>query len=628
MATTEIHAITTTPYRALDYAISDKIVPFVSDDELNKDVAHVIFENNGEKFVRYHTLNSYLNCDHIDPYSTYKDTQEKWQGKRYKNGGTKAKDGQEPLMWHMHQSFEGMEVSPEVANEIGRKLAEEIFKGFSVTVSTHCNTKNIHNHFIVSAWDNEGRKWNNCNTNYQKIRRISDRLCDEYKLSVLDNTRDVKLIRYKDKDGKIRYYEPTVRKNEIIRKRDAGKVFTDDVNSYRNTPQYEELVKKKTDNRTEIKADIDTLLPTCRSYEELLERLRELGYIIRDKKKDGDWLKHISFQAPLHEKATREDKVADNDFYTRENLIRYIEAQKNEHEIQLKKVNHGDDIEQKVVPYFTQYEYGETELSEIDDNYRTVRDDNGVQRTIERTSTEKKVLADIRIKDNEVRGFIDTTELHKIIAEQGERKRKNKPYFSKTKEQRLVAQIQSSFRCLRYTEQHHIYSYKQIIDLYSANKTKYEATIDTFTKAERAIEHLKDVILTPQKLSALLDKIESRRNDVSYILEEYNADKNAVAQYKAVMAKYKIETPQGRQELEKKVLEFETKQNVNRGYMSRVIVQMSELENCIRTFDRIDSEHGNKNETAMRQFEQIVRTQEQSINTEQEREQRKGRDDR
>ena len=134
--------------------------------------------------------------------------------------------------------------------------------------------------------------------------------------------------------------------------------------------------------------------------------------------------------------------------------------------------------------------------------------------------------------------------------------------------------------------------------------------------------------MTPQKLSALLDKIESRRNDVSYILEEYNADKNAVAQYKAVMAKYKIETPQGRQELEKKVLEFETKQNVNRGYMSRVIVQMSELENCIRTFDRIDSEHGNKNETAMRQFEQIVRTQEQSINTEQEREQRKGRDDR
>lgn len=627
MATTEIHAITQTPERALGYIISDKIVEYVSDDKIHKEIPYRIFEDNSKKYIQYSTLTTYQNCNVLEPLKTYKETQEKFQGKRYKSA-PKTKSGDEVVMWHLHQSFNGFEVDAETANEIGRKLAAEIFKGFTVTISTHGNTDNIHNHFIICAWDNEGKKWNDCHRTKREIRSVSDKLCDEYGLHVLEKTRDMKLIKYEDKDGVIRYYEPTDRKNELIRKREAGEVFTDDVNSYRNTPHYEKFVTIKTDNRTEIKADIDTLLPTCRSYEELLERLRELGYEIRDKKKNGDWLKHISFQAPLHEKATREDKIADNDFYVRENLTKYIEAQNIEHETQQQEVNHGDNLSHKVVPYFSEYEYGKTELSEIDDNYKTVRDDNGEQRTVKRTSSEKKVLADIRIKDSEVRGLIDTSQLHKIIAEQGEHRRSNKPYLSKTKEQRIVAQIQSSFRCLQYTEQHHIYSYKQIIDLYSANKTKYEATIDNFTKAEKAIGHLKEVIMTPQKLSALLDKIESRRNDVSYILEDYNADKKAVAQYKAVMAKYKIETPQGRKDLENKVVEFEAKQNVNRGYMSRVIVQMSELENCIRTFDRIDSEHGNKNDKAMREFEQIVRVQEKHTTTEQEREQRKGRDDR
>lgn len=631
MATTEIHAITVTPNRALGYVISDKVVPYISDDEINENVSYRLFESNGEKFIQYFTLTSYQNCNTVDPYSTYSDLQEKWQGVRYKNDGKKAKNGQEPLMWHLHQSFDGMEVSPEIANEIGRKLAAEVFKGFTVTISTHGNTDNIHNHFIVSAWNSEGAKWNNCNSNYQHIRRISDKLCEEYGLSVLDKTKDVKLIRYKNKDGKTRYYEPTDRKNELIRKREAGEITTDDVRSYRNTPQYDETQKRKTDNRTEIKADIDAVLPTCRSYEELIKRLRELGYSVRDKKKNGEWLSHISFQAPSNEKATREDKIGDGVFYVRENLEKYIKSQAKELVVeQEQEINHGDNIPKKSVSFIPEYIYGETELTDIDNDYKTVLEESGKYCTIKRTETEKKVIADIRVKDNEVRGLIDTTQLHKIIAEQGECRRLKKPYLSKTKEQRLVAQIQSSFRCLQYTELHSIYSYRQIIDLYTANKAKYDATIDNFTKAETAISHLKEVLLTPQKLSALLDKIESRRNDVAYVLEEYNEDKKMVAQYRGIMAKYKIETQQGQGTLKKKVVEFEAKQNTNRGYMTSVITQMSELENCIRTYDRIDGENGSRDEQAMKEFELVVRLKNQQGDTEQERENKKtkGRDDR
>lgn len=206
---------------------------------------------------------------------------------------------------------------------------------------------------MICAWDNEGRKWNDCHKTKRLIRNVSDRLCDEYGLSVLEHTRDMMLVTYKDKDGVTRYYEPTDRKNELIRKREAGEITKDDVRSYRNTSPYGEKQKKKMDNRTEIKADIDAVLPSCRNYDELLERLRELGYVIRDKKKNGEWLAHISFQSPTQDKATREDKIGDGQFYVRENLEKYIaeQARNIEQEQPVVENNHHEDKTQKVIPF-------------------------------------------------------------------------------------------------------------------------------------------------------------------------------------------------------------------------------------------------------------------------------------
>lgn len=42
MATTEIHAITTTPNKALNYALADKIVEINSEDEINEEIPHTI----------------------------------------------------------------------------------------------------------------------------------------------------------------------------------------------------------------------------------------------------------------------------------------------------------------------------------------------------------------------------------------------------------------------------------------------------------------------------------------------------------------------------------------------------------------------------------------------------------
>lgn len=607
MATTEIHAISSTPHLALNYCLSDKIEEIKSKDDINKNIPHRIFEENERLYVRYRTLTSFCNCNQSNPYSSFEDKQRKWQNTKYMNNGIKAKNGKEPLMYHLIQSFNGFEVPYEVANEIGRKLAEEVFKGFTVTVSTHGNTENLHNHFNISAWDENGKKWNKCNTTYRQIRKVSDRLCDEYGLSVLEHTREMNLTRFKDENGKLHYYEPTDRKNELIRKRKAGEISTDDVRSFRNTSSYKISENKKADNRSVIKTDIDVILPSCRSYEELISRLRELGYIVKDKKKNGDWLAHVSFQAPTQSKATREDKLGDGVFYLRENLEKHIAQQAKEIQHDGDR-NHGDNEKPKGIPFIAKYEYGKTDLSQIDDYYKTIFHDGGYT-TVERTDAEKKVISDIRIKDREVRGLIDVSHLHKIIAEQNARKREGKAPLSETREQKLVAQIQSSFRCLQYSEQHNIYSYKQIIDLYSASKGKYDAVIDNFAKAENAIAQFKTVLGIPNKLSDLLRKIDSKKDELEYVMEEYSADKRTVENYRALMSKFKIDTPQGRAVLEQKVTEFEEKQNVNRGYMADIIARMSELENCIRTFDRIDTERGNKNEVAMRIFDSISKPQ-------------------
>lgn len=68
-----------------------------------------------------------------------------------------------------------------------RPQLQEILKDYEVVGATHQNTNHIHNHFIINSVSfKSGKKYNNSLTNISKIRHISDSLCSEYGLSVLD----------------------------------------------------------------------------------------------------------------------------------------------------------------------------------------------------------------------------------------------------------------------------------------------------------------------------------------------------------------------------------------------------------------------------------------------------------
>ena len=89
--------------------------------------------------------------------------------------------------FHGYQSFVTGEVTPEQAHKIGVELAEQLWgKKFQVIVSTHLNTDNIHNHFVLNSVSIiDGKRFCNTKKDYALMRITSDNLCEEYGLSVL-----------------------------------------------------------------------------------------------------------------------------------------------------------------------------------------------------------------------------------------------------------------------------------------------------------------------------------------------------------------------------------------------------------------------------------------------------------
>ena len=91
------------------------------------------------------------------------------------------------VAYHAYQSFKTGEVSPELAHKIGVELAEKMWSEHQVIVATHFNTGTYHNHFVVNTVNMFTGKKFNCNKGaYYHFRELSDELCREYGLTVIE----------------------------------------------------------------------------------------------------------------------------------------------------------------------------------------------------------------------------------------------------------------------------------------------------------------------------------------------------------------------------------------------------------------------------------------------------------
>lgn len=146
----------------------------------------------------------------------------------------------EHLARHIIQAFAPGETTPEQAHEIGKRFADELLGGkFEYILTTHIDKGHIHNHIIcndVSFVDYKhihiNEKW------YNRSRRINDRLCKEYGLSVVEPNAE--------------------RKNKNTK--------------YENRP---------TSWRAKLKAEIDKIIPQAKDFEDFLRLMELQGYEIK-----------------------------------------------------------------------------------------------------------------------------------------------------------------------------------------------------------------------------------------------------------------------------------------------------------------------------------------------------------
>lgn len=93
------------------------------------------------------------------------------------------------VAYHGYQSFAPGEATPEMAHEIGMKLAARLWGDrYQVIVATHLDKENhLHNHFVLNTVSFvDGIKYHRTRKDYYKMQTVSDELCREYGLSVIE----------------------------------------------------------------------------------------------------------------------------------------------------------------------------------------------------------------------------------------------------------------------------------------------------------------------------------------------------------------------------------------------------------------------------------------------------------
>lgn len=121
-----------------------------------------------------------INCRVENAYKKMSETKREYD----KTGGI--------LGFHIIQSFSPGEGTPQMIHELGMEFARRAFgERFEAVVATHLNTDCLHNHIVLNSVSfMDGKKYYDTKESYAKLREISDDLCREYGLSVIENPKE------------------------------------------------------------------------------------------------------------------------------------------------------------------------------------------------------------------------------------------------------------------------------------------------------------------------------------------------------------------------------------------------------------------------------------------------------
>lgn len=195
------------------------------------------------------------------------------------NGDYTKVGGSENLAYHMIQSFSPYDkITPEEAHRIGKQFADEVLQGrYEYVISTHVDKGHIHNHIIFNAVSFYDYRHYDSFNKAKQLRQISDRLCEENGLYVIQN--------------------PDLSKKGLTHHQWQG--------------------KKEVSYRAQIRRIIDNVIAGATSYEDFLSAMAAAGVEVKDGKR-------ISFRiaGSGQERFCRGDRIGDA--YSKEKILERI----------------------------------------------------------------------------------------------------------------------------------------------------------------------------------------------------------------------------------------------------------------------------------------------------------------
>ena len=251
MAYTKIIKVKSNLNLCLDYTSNPMKTERRSAEDLNK---LLNYTQNNDK-TEHQLYVSGFNCIPQNAYEIMMETKTRWR-KPVKDGNI--------LAYHIIQSFAPGEATPDQVHQIGCEFVQRFLADrFECTVSTHLDRGHLHNHIVVNSVSYADGKMfrSDFNTYYKGIRKTSDELCRENRLSVIET------------DGK-------------------GKSYDEWLSGQTGKPTIRGMVRK----------DVEQAIAAADSFDGFILELQNMGYTV----KYGPRVEHIAVR---HKDAQRNIRI-------------------------------------------------------------------------------------------------------------------------------------------------------------------------------------------------------------------------------------------------------------------------------------------------------------------------------
>ena len=251
MAYTKIIKVKSNLNLCLDYTSNPKKTERRNAEDLNR---LLNYTQNSDK-TEHQLYVSGFNCIPQNAYEIMMETKIRWR-KPVKDGNI--------LAYHIIQSFSPGEATPDQVHQIGCEFAQRFLADrFECTVSTHLDRGHLHNHIVVNSVSYKDGKMfrSDFDAYYKGIRKISDELCRENRLSVIET------------DGK-------------------GKSYAEWISGQTGKPTIRGMVRK----------DVEQAIVAADSFDGFILELQNMGYTV----KYGPRVEHMAVR---HKNAQRNVRI-------------------------------------------------------------------------------------------------------------------------------------------------------------------------------------------------------------------------------------------------------------------------------------------------------------------------------